>query len=151
MHLVGNCKRDTKKYRRKINFKVDSIWNLFSVICYISIASVFYKTFSRRNHTCKSQRYTDFFEAETFPSVAIVRSRSPRCASRPHQLFRVAIPRVNFSRWQPFASPNVETCLFHLPETILGTIAFSLFCLSLLVQPQILRDRIQYHIYLRDP
>lgn len=35
--------------------------------------------------------------------MSIVRSTRSWRASKPHPLFRVAIPRVNFSRWQPFS------------------------------------------------
>lgn len=53
-----------------------------------------------------------------FLFLPIACSTSLRSALKSHPLFRIAIPRVNFNRWQPFLFLNVETCLFHLAETI---------------------------------
>lgn len=68
--------------------------------------------------TSVKHRNEDLSESETLPSIAIACLTILQCAPIPHLFFRVAIPRVNFNRWRSFLSPNVGTCLFHLPKTI---------------------------------
>jgi len=94
-------------------------------------ASVSTGGFSGGNYACETRkRNVDFLESETFPSIPIACSTRSWRASRLHPFFRVAIPRVNFTRWQPFSIAECGNLPLPFGENDTRAVGFSLFSIA---------------------